>query len=565
MTETETDVLVIGAGAGGLTAAITARLHKLEVQVIEKEPVFGGATAWSGGVAWIPGNSHAKRAGVADSLELARTYIQHEAGNFYDPERVAAYLVNGPAMVDLLERKTEVKFELANEADYHPATPGALPYGRALRPLDFDGRKLGPDLARLRQQARERVLFMGMQVGMAHLTHFLNVTRSFTSFRFVTGRILGHLRDVAIHGRSVQTAMGNALAGRLGKSALDLGIPIAVSTPALELLVEQGVVVGARIQREGHTVRIRVRRGVVLACGGFPHDYVRRQQVFPHHPTREQHLSNAPPSTTGDGIRLAEAAGAAFQAEVANLAAWYPTSRARYPDGTEGNNAHTIDRGKPGVIAVMRSGKRFASEAQNYHDFGQALLRAHDNAADITAFFICDHRALRRYGLGVVRPWPLPYRPFIRTGYLKQGRTAEALAEQAGIDPQGLARTVEIYNQHARSGCDPEFGKGGDVYERGQGDPAQRPNPCVAPLEALPLYAVEFRPGDLATFGGLRTDRYARVLNRDGVVLRGLYAVGNDQANVFGGAYPGGGATLGPAMTFGYIAGRHLAGIEAEC
>jgi len=353
--------------------------------------------------------------------------------------------------------------------------------------------------------------------------------------------------------------MGNALVARLVKSALDRGVSIAVSSPALELVMKNGCVAGAWAQQNDRRVRIIALRAVVLACGGFPHDYERRQRVFPHHPSKDQHLSNAPPSNTGDGIRLGESVGAAFESGLPNLAAWYPTSRVKYSDGTEGNNAHTIDRGKPGVIAVTREGRRFANEAQNYHDFGQAILREYQNRPGLGGFFICDYRALRRYGLGAVRPWPLPYRQFLRTGYLKRGQTIEALAAAIGVDPLVLGRTVADYNEPARFGRDPAFAKGENPYDRGQGDPAHGPNPCVRPLETAPYFAVEFRLGDLATFAGLRTDRHARVLDRSGQVIRGLYAVGNDQASVFGGAYPGGGATIGPAMTFGYIAARHIA------
>jgi succinate dehydrogenase/fumarate reductase flavoprotein subunit len=548
--------LVLGAGAAGLTAAVTARRHGLEVIICDKESVFGGTTAWSGGILWIPCNPHQASSGVEDRIDLARNYIRHEAGNLYDPERVEAYLQNAPAMIEFFERETEVKFELSGHADYHQGVPGALAFGRALRPVDYDGRKLGKNYFALRPPARERV-FLGMQVGAAHLRHFISATRSLTSFLFVLRHVAVHCMDVVAHGRNMRPAMGNALVARLAKTAFDSGIPLQLSTPAKELITEEGRVVGAAV---GDPLRtIYARRGVVLACGGFPYDLSRRQRVYPHHPNEEEHLSNAPKSNTGDGIKLGEAIGAAFEDRYANPAIWYPTSRVHYPDGTQGNNPHLIERGKPGVIAVAANGRRFTNEAQNYHDFVQAMFRTRVAGEKVAAFLICDRRALRRYGMGVVRPWPLPHRGFIRSGYLKKARTLEELANELGIDAGGLTETISAYNRHAALGRDPEFHKGESVYDTGQGDPSHQPNPCVGPLDQAPFYGVEILPGDLGTFAGLRTDRYSRVLNLAGQVIAGLYAVGNDQANVFGGAYPGGGASLGPAMTFGYIAAMHMA------
>ncbi|MSO65542.1 MAG: FAD-dependent oxidoreductase [Alphaproteobacteria bacterium] len=556
----ETDVLVIGSGAAGLTAALTARLNGLAVTIAEKEPVFGGTSAWSGGVAWIPLNRHAQAAGVADSRELARTYIQAAAGQHFDAARVDAFLDHGAAAVDFLESRTQARFELAAEPDYQQSLPGALPRGRALRPIEYDARGLGAHAPALRPPARERVLFGGLQIGAEHLAHFLKATRSFRSAWFVARRILGHLRDLAAHGRGMRPAMGNALVARLATSAFEAGIPILLSTPARELIMDGSRVVGAVLNGPQGTIRVTARRGVVLACGGFPQDFVRRQQVYPHKPSPDEHLSNAIPAATGDGIKLAESIGGAFEGGLPNPAIWYPTSRVAYPDGSVGHLAHLLERGKPGVIAVTPDGRRFANEALNYHSFVQALLATRREGQAPVAYYVCDHRALRRYGLGAARPWPLPFRRYIRTGYLKRGRTLSELAVATGIDTAQLERTVAAYNAGAATGSDPEFHKGENAYDRSQGDPRRQPNPCVGPLDRAPFYAVEIRPGDLGTFAGLRTDATARVLDQSGTPIRGLFAVGNDQASVFGGAYPGGGATIGPGLTFAYIAGRTLAG-----
>lgn len=556
-----TDVLVIGSGASGMTAAITARILGLDVILVEKDAVFGGTTAWSGGVAWIPCNSHMRAAGITDDIELARRYIAHEAGPCYDDRRVDAFLRGGAAMVDFLEQHTAVQFQLAHEPDYHPDAAGALPLGRALQPVEFDGRKLGPLFASLRKPPRQRVLFWGLQIGGAHLSHFLNFTRSLESFLFVSRRIGLYVADVLRYGHSVRSMMGNALAARLGHALQRLDIPMLLSTPAQRLIRGPDRLEGAIVHRDGRPVRISAGRGVVLACGGFAHDVGRRQHWYPHHPAAGEHLSNAPESIVGDGLNMAEAVGGATDRSFVDAAVWYPTSRVAYPDGTEGNNAHLLERGKPGFIAVTPQGSRFVNEALNYHDFVKAMMKASPQGEPVAACFVCDHKAMRRYGIGAVKPWPMPYRGFIRTGYLKRGRTIEELAHAAGIHAPTLAKTVAAYNADARLGRDLTFGKGQNAYDVAQGDPTHLPNPCVGPLDAAPFYAVRIVPGDLSTLAGLKTDAEARVLDAAGDPIPGLYAVGNDQASLFGGSYPGGGATIGPAMTFGFIAGRHLAGV----
>ncbi len=556
----DTDVLVIGAGVAGLTAALTAKILGLEVILAEKAPVYGGTSAWSGGVAWIPCNSHEMAAGVSDSRALALEYIRTSAQGFFDLARVEAFLKFGPEAIDFLERRTEARFELASEPDYQQALPGALPRGRALRPVEYDGRLLGAHYAQLRPPARERVLFAGMQIGTEHLAHFLRFARSSRSALFVARRVLLHLRDMLVYGRGMHPVMGNALVARLAKSAFDLGIPILLSTSASNLVKENGRICGAMLTQVEGDFHVTARRGVILACGGFPNDHARRQRIYPHHPAEDEHYSNAPAANTGDGLRLAESIGGVVEDGLPNPAVWYPTSRVVYRDGSTGHLAHLLERGKPGVIAVTPSGKRFANEALNYHTFVQAMFTTRSEGKPVVAFYVSDHRALRRYGLGAARPWPLPYRHYLRNGYLKSGRTIEELARKAEIDSAALAHTIASYNAGAREGRDPEFHKGESAYDVSQGDPRQQPNPCVAPLVAAPFYAVEIRPGDLGTFAGLRTDAAARVLDRDGGAIPGLYAVGNDQASVFGGAYPGGGATIGPALTFGYIAARNAAG-----
>ena len=562
---TECDVLVIGSGAAGLSTAITARAHGLDVVVIEKEAQFGGTTAWSGGWLWIPCNPLALRAGISDSLEAARTYLEHELGHRFDPQRLDAFLVDGPKMVEFFEQHSAVSFVpgLATP-DFHSELPGCA-IGRPICAAPFDGRQLGPLIEKLRPPLRE-ITFAGMAIAAgADLKHFMNATRSVRSALYAARRLASHFLNLLRYGRNMHLVNGNALAARLAKSAVDLGVKLWVASPARRLIVESGAVRGAIVATvDGEArreIRIRARRGVVLACGGFPHDVERRRRLFPSTPTGREHWSVAPTANTGDGLILGEGVGACVEEDTMNAAAWAPVSKVSYRDGRQGIFPHLIDRAKPGVIAVTRRGRRFVNEAGSYHDFGAALFRAidEDGACEVAAFLICDHRTLRRYGFGFAKPFPVPLFPYLRSGYLVRGATIEELARQAGIDAAGLAATLADYNRHAREGRDPAFGRGGTPFNQFGGDPDHHPNPCVAPIARAPFYAIKVFPGSLGTFAGLKTDRHARVLNQEGAPIPGLYAVGNDMASVMGGNYPSGGITLGPAMTFGYIAGRHLA------
>ena len=566
MKEHHCDVLVVGSGAGGLSTAVSAAHRRLSVLVVEKEPVFGGTTARSGGWMWIPGNAPAKRAGVEDSAEKARIYLQHEAGEHFDAARVDAFLEAGPKAVEFYEQETSLQFDLGPTfADYHPDAPGGMDGGRSIVARPFDGRELGPEIKRLRPPLAE-ITFLGMMIGSGkELLHFFNVTRSPVSAFYVGKLFLKFLRDMAFHGRPMRLMNGNALVARLAKSCFDKGVEIWTRSPVRELIHdEKGRVTGAIVDTAEGPVRVHAAKGVVLAAGGFPQDPVRRKEMFPHAASGYEHASPAPPGNTGDGLRLGESVGATVETELPHAAAWVPISRPVKSDGTLGTFPHFVDRSKPGVIAVTRSGRRFVNEANSYHDFCQAMVkRCREEEGEICAFFIADHRVLRKYGLGYVKPAPVPYRQHVKSGYLYEGATLEDLAQKIGADPEGLRRTVETFNQHARNGQDPEFHKGSTSYNRSLGDPEHKPNPCVAPIEKGPFYAVKLVVGDLGTFAGLRCNENAQVLNGDGRPIGGLYSVGNDAASIMGGNYPGGGITLGPAVTFGYIAARHMAGGNA--
>jgi succinate dehydrogenase/fumarate reductase flavoprotein subunit len=552
------DLLVIGSGAGGLSAAVTAAWRGLKVIVAEKEAVLGGTTAWSGGWMWTPRNPLAQRAGIVEGLEAPLTYLQRVLGNNFDEAKVNAFLEAAPRMVAFFEENTAVQFEPGLKIpDTYSNVPGAGTGGRSVIAAPYDARELGDLVHRLRTPLRETT-FMGMTIQAGpDLAAFMNVTRSPRATLHVANRFGRHLIDLALFRRGMQLRNGLALIGRLLRSAADLDVTLSTSTPAVRLLQEQGVVCGAVLAGSDSETAVRARRGVVLAAGGFGHDGERRRRLFP---ADAEHIALAVPSATGDGLRLGESVGGVVDESLAAPGAWCPVSLVPFPDGTTGRFPHIIERGKPGIIGVLANGRRFCNEGNGYHDYVEAMLRAVPPGQEVTSWLICTHEFQRCYGLGIARPAPLPVGPYIRSGYLKTGRTLAELARNAGIDPVGLERTVAEFNRNAERGDDPEFGRGSTTYNRYQGDALNKPNPCVAPLAHGPFYAVKVMPGSFGTFAGLKTDASARVLNEVDAPIPGLYAAGTDMASVMGGYYPAGGINIGPAMTFGYIAGLHAAG-----
>ncbi len=557
------DVLVVGTGASGMATAITAASQGLKVLVVEKEARFGGTTARSGGWLWIPGTRLAKEQGIQEPAGAARTYLQHEATTHFDPARVDAFLEYGPKAIDFFTQKTCVQFDMpAVFPDYHAEVAGGQPGGRSMVTRPFNGRELGERIKHLAPPLPELTVF-GMMLGSGpEIKHFMRAFKSPTSFAYVTRRLTKHAIDVLGHGRGMLLTNGNALAGRLAKAAMDLDIPVWLSSPVTQLVVEYDGVSGAMVQHEGKTVKVTAARGVVLACGGFPHDVERRKQLFPHAPTGKEHFSPSPASNTGDGLKLAESVGGYVDGTIPHAAAWVPASVTTRSDGTQGVMPHFIDRAKPGVIAITPKGVRFANEGNSYHDFVQSMVAACKGEKEVSAWLLCDHKALRSYGLGCVAPAPLPIGRHLRSGYLLRGNTVAELAGRIGVQPAVLEATVKAFNANAQRGDDPEFGKGSKAYNRYQGDALVTPNPCLAPLETGPYYAIKLVVGDIGTFAGLQTDAKTRVLNGAGQPIKGLYAVGNDAASIMGGNYPGAGITLGPALTFGYVAGLQLAQAE---
>lgn len=560
------DLLVIGSGAGGLSTAVVAAHLGLKVLVAEKDPQYGGTTAWSGGWMWIPRNPLAVAAGITEDISQPLSYLKHELGAQYDEGRALAFLEAGPKMVAFFQSQTALQFIDGNGIpDFHGRTPHASLGGRSICAAPFDGRKLGQYMAALKPPLPETTLWgMGIASG-AELRHFLNAIRKPASFWHVTKLVVRYALDVLEHGRGMRLVNGNALVAGLAASAVAKGVEIRTRSPARRLLVEDGKVVGAVLGSSKGDIEVRARCGVVLACGGFPHDVARKKELLPHAPTGQEHWSAASRGNTGDGLRLGEAVGGLVAKELVQAAALAPVSLVPQKDGSFAHFPHLIERGKPGLIAVTATGTRFTNEADSYHDFMQGMLKVTPPGQAVQAWLVCDHTFIRRYGLGAVKPAPISLHGMVAHGYLQRGETLDALATICGIDAGCLRQTVQRYNAMARKGIDEDFAKGETPYNQMQGDTAETlarglPNPCMAPLERGPFYAIKVLAGSLGTFAGLRVNANAQVLDASGHAIAGLYAAGNDMASMMGGNYPSGGITLGPAMTFGYIAAQHAAG-----
>lgn len=540
-----------------MTAACVAALEGMKVLLLEHSSQVGGTTAVSGGMVWVPVNHRMALAGMPDTVEAARAYLGHTVPDARNGSLLQAFLDAGPEVIQYLEDRTSLRFQpVATYPDYYPDAPGATTGGRVLEPVPFDARVLGPEFRRLRPPLPEFTLFGGMMISRSEVPHFRRFWRSPRSAWRIGLLLAQHLHQRMSAPRGTTLHLGNALAARLFKSVLDLGVTLRFDSPVSRLLWRDGAVRGVEVRRDGRLSRLIAHKGVILACGGISRDPNLRS-------TRVPESVGALSATADTGSRHS---GAALAIEVGGRlttfpqaqAYWVPGSRFMRPDGSQAVFPHVVtDRGKPGVIAVDQNGQRFTNEAVSYHEFVLKQLAA--GPAAIPAFLICDRRFLWKYGLGKVKPFALGVTRQVRAGYLKRGRTIVELAQVLGVPGSQLEAAVEEFNRDASRGQDRRFGRGGDAYQRHMGDAEHKPNPCVAPLAHAPYYAVEIRPADLGMAAGLVTDASARVLDAEGAAIPGLYACGNDMQSVMNGAYPGPGITLGPALVFGCIAARSAA------
>lgn len=556
--DTGFDLIAVGAGAAGMTAAAVAAAEGLRVLLVEASPLVGGTTAVSGGMVWLPANHKMAEAGIADSLDAARSYLGQVVPPGGDGTLLKTFLERGDEALRYLEARTALRLRpVLRYPDYYPALDGATAGGRVLEPVPFDGRALGAAFARLRAPLPEFTLFGGMMIDRADIPHLRRAARSPASAWRVAKLLLRHARERLRAPRGTTLVLGNALAARLYRSLLDLGVELRTGTAVERLLQgDDGRVSGVELRDGGTRARVFARRGVVLACGGLSHDAALRPRFVPA-------LAGTLTATVGStqvasGARLAQTVGAALSRSSEQQAFWVPASVAPRADGSTGVFPHTVtDRGKPGVIAVDQQGRRFVNEALSYHEFVRGQFRR--GAQAVPAWLVCDRRFLWRYGLGAVRPFTLAPGRHVASGYLSSAGTLPALAQRLGLPAQDFAETIAVWNTDARRGLDTRFGRGADIYQRHLGDADHGPNPCVAPIETPPFYAVAVQPADLGMAAGLVTDADARVLRADGTPVPGLYACGNDMQSVMNGAYPGPGITLGPALVFGYVAARHAA------
>lgn len=561
------DVLVVGSGAAGLATAVTAAHGGARVLVVEKADTCGGASAWSGGWMWAPRNRFARADGVVEDVSAPRTYLEHRLGAQFDAAHVDALLAGAPRMVDFFEDHTALTFVPGTKiADIHGGTPGAGTGHRSVAPKPVSLRRLGPDVARLLRRQLYETSFLGMGIMAGpDLQAFLHATRSPKAFLHCGVRVGTHAVDLVTKRRGQQLVNGTALVGRLLRSALDAGVEIRVSTSATALETDaSGRVVGVRLQGPNGASAVGVERGVVLATGGFTRDLDRVRELFPRTPTGHEHHTLTPATTTGDGVTLGESVGGRLDRTLDSAVAYCPVSIVPYPGGRTGVFPHILDRGKPGVIGVLADGRRFVNEADGYHDYTLAMVQQVPQGEEVCSWLIADSAYMKHYPLGMAKPFPVPTWPYLRSGYLTRGETITELARECGIDPTGLEASVAAFNDGARRGEDPEFHRGETPFNRGSGDADNPwPNPSLAPLAQGPFYAVKVVPGSFGTFAGLVTDPRSRVLDAQDRPIPGLYAVGTDQSSVMGGHYPSGGIKLGPAMTFGYLAGLELGSASA--
>lgn len=553
------DVVVVGAGASGMTAAATAAAKGLDVVVVEKTPFVGGNTSFSGGMVYIPNNDKMAEAGAPDDPERAMAYLDATVPTEDGRSTRRRFIDKGPEAIRFLEANTSVRLKpVPFYPDYYPDLEGAADGKRVLEPEAFDAASLGDWFKKLRPPIPEFTILGGMMVAREDLPHFRNMWRSPKAFARATYLVGQYALQRLKHHRGSRLVLGNALAGRLLKSLLDLGVDVRTDTEVLDVVVEDGRAVGLKVRENGQDLTISARKGVILSTGGFANNADKRAAWLPPQASQDTPFA---PGSTGDGLDLGERAGGVVGLDNENNAYWSPASVYTRADGRKVVYPHTVtDRGKPGSVVVNAAGRRFTSEAVSYHRFGEALLQGNAETGNLPAWIICDSTFIWKYGLGAIIPFTRNLAPYQKAGYLHSADTLEDLARKVGIDEAGFAATIDRFNADAEIGKDTEFGRGEDVYSRYLGDADHGPNPCLAPLVKAPFHAIELTLSDLGTVAGLKTDDDCRVLNADSAPIPGLYAVGNDMQSIMRGRYPGPGITLGPALTFGYLTGLHVAG-----
>ncbi|MGI8493361.1 MAG: FAD-binding protein [Acidimicrobiales bacterium] len=547
----EVDLLVVGTGAGGMTAALAGHDAGAEVLLVEKADRYGGTTALSGGGIWAPNNPTLLRQGLADDPADVRRYLQAVVGDRVPAERLDAYVESAPKAVEFLENASPHLrfFWCRGYSDYHPELPGGRPGGRSIEALPFDLRGLGAQEHRILPSGL-KVPF-GLWITATDFHDLGQMTRTWRG-RAMAARAVGRVAANLVRRRHMVTG-GQALIGRLRLALAEARVDLWLSSPLEELLLaDDGSVEGAVVGHEDRRLRVRCRRGVVLASGGFDHDReLRTKYLGDQVSDGGEQWSMGTPTNTGDGIRLGAEAGAAL--DLMDDAWWMPVIE--LPKGRL--FCLVSERSIPGSIIVNQAGRRYANESAPYVTFvHEQLRREAAEGGHVPSWFIMDHRARRRYQFGGIAPRQSFPKSWYATGVVRRASTLPELASAIGVATEALEETVAGFNRCAALGVDEEFHRGDSAYDRYYGDPTLA-NPCIAEISTPPFYAVRIVPGDLGTKGGLVTDAHARVLREDGSPIPGLYATGNASASVMGNDYPGAGATIGPTIAFGWVAARH--------
>ncbi|MDQ4053214.1 MAG: 3-oxosteroid 1-dehydrogenase [Actinomycetota bacterium] len=539
----EVDVVVVGAGGAGMTAALAAGIRGLDTVVVEKSAYFGGSTARSGGGVWMPGNYALRAAGQTDDPELSKQYLDAIVGDVVPKVRRDTYIDRGPEVLDFVRDHTPVRFTwVPDYADYHPEAPGGRAKGRSCEPVPLDARFLGDELDRLHPQyTKAPVNLIVTQADFRKISLGLRTLRGpLTMLRVLVSRIISGLR-----GRKM-FAMGNAIAIGLRKGLMDAGVPVHYDTELTDLVIEDGRVVGVTVRRDGAEHVIRARRGVILGSGGFERNLEMREKYQPQ-PTSVDWTTGSQ-FNTGGGILAGIAAGA--QTDLLDDAWWGPTIP--LPNGPWFCLA---ERNLPGSIIVNQAGRRFMNEALPYVEAVHEIYKGEATGiGHVPAWMVIDQRYRNRYLFAGLSPrQPFPGR-WYQAGVIKKAATVEALAAEIDVPADELKATLDRFNGFARAGTDEDFHRGESAYDQYYSDPRVKPNPSLHAIDKSPFYAVKIVPGDLGTKGGLVTDEQARVLRADGSAIPGLYAAGNVSSAVMGRTYAGPGATIGPALVFGYLA-----------
>ncbi|MEO8117993.1 MAG: FAD-dependent oxidoreductase [Rhodoferax sp.] len=559
------DVVVIGAGGAGLSAALFAAIDGANVLLVEHTEYVGGTTAWSAGTTWVPGTHHAAAVNPGDTLNDAARYLSNAIGERTPAALRQAFLDNGPKAVKHIEANSQVQYRpYAKHPDYISDLGGSTLAGRALEPLPFDGRLLGDLFKLIRPPIPEFTVLGGMMVDRTDINHLLGLTKSLASLKHAVKIILRHAADRLRYPRGTRLVMGNALVGRLLYSLSQRSkVSLLLNTSVAQISLGHDGVESVLLLQNGKTRTVRVTGGVILASGGFNRHPALRLAMLPG---VDPSWCPAAPGHTGEAHDLARGLGAHYGTGGDTHAFWAPVSLRKRADGSQAVFPHFVmDRAKPGMLTVNQAGERFVNESTSYHLFALGMQQSNQSTPAtpaVPAYLVCDAEALRKYGIGMVRPGAKPggkgLAPFLADGYLTQANTLAELAHKLGIDVQGLQASVEKINAYAQTGVDPDFQRGVTAYQQNIGDPAwSGKNPNLGALTQAPFYAVRLYPGDIGASTALATDAEARELGASEQPIAGLYAVGNDMHSIMGGVYTGPGITIGPGLVFAYLAARH--------